>query len=144
MINYYTIQGVIEEICPVEKYKTVFRNLVIGDKYIHMAKGATWSRDDILVGDEVVVTCFNENISDNEHGGTYIVGISVTWLGNNKRITDRVLEPQEFAEKMKSLAMDNDPEVVHSNMDVLMCETLKALGYEEGIEIFENTDKWYV
>ena len=51
--------------------------------------------------------------------------------------------PQEFAEKMKSLAVSNDTENRHSDMDALMCETLRTLGYEEGVEIFENTDKWY-
>lgn len=58
-------------------------------------------------------------------------------------ITSRVLTPQEFAEKMESLTMNIDTEGMHWDMDDLMCETLKALGYEEGVEIFENTLKWY-
>lgn len=41
MIEYYTIQGVIKEICPVERYGTVFRNLVVGDIYVHMAMKAS-------------------------------------------------------------------------------------------------------
>ena len=141
-MDYYTIQGEIKEIYPVEKYGIVFRNLVVGDIYVHMAKGATWSKDDIQVGDEVVVTCFNDNISDNEHRGAYICGISVTWLGD-KRMTSSVLTPQEFAEKMRELSEMNYVESAHGPMDNLMCETLKALGYGEGVEIFENTDKWY-
>lgn len=28
-------------------------------------------------------------------------------------------------------------------MDDYICEVLRALGYEEGVEIFENTPKWY-
>lgn len=91
-MDYYTIQGVIKEICPVERYGTIFKNLIVGDTYIYMTKGATWSRDDIQVGDEVAVTCLNESMT----GKTYICGISVTWLGG-KRMTSSVLTPQERA-----------------------------------------------
>ena len=137
-MDYYTIQGVIKRVWPVERFGTIFRNLVVNGTYIHMAKGATWSRDDIQAGDEVVVTCFNESMN----GEIYICGISVTWLGG-KRMTNKVLTPQEFAEKMKSLAEKESVQCRRMDMDNLMCETLKALGYEEGVEIFENTDKWY-
>lgn len=87
MIKYYTIQGEINEIRPVERYGYTFKNIIVNDKYIHMAKGATWSKDDIQVGDEVAVTCFNNSITD-ENGVPYITGVTVTWLGGKRMTTN--------------------------------------------------------
>lgn len=36
-----------------------------------------------------------------------------------------------------------DEEDCHFEMDVLMSDLLISLGYGEGVEIFNNTDKWY-
>lgn len=53
----------------------------------------------------------------------------------------------EFAEKMREYetiaANVHDLEEAHIFMDDLMCETLRSLGYGEGVDIFENTHKWY-
>lgn len=51
----------------------------------------------------------------------------------------------EFADKMREIydKHADDEEMVHGEMDDLMCETLRSLGYGEGIDIFENTHKWY-
>ena len=55
-----------------------------------------------------------------------------------------MINPKEFAEKMGQIAEErDDTEVCHKKMDVYICEVLRALGYEEGVEIFENTPKWY-
>lgn len=68
-----------------------------------------------------------------------------------------VMTPQEFAEKMRGLVEKHtsyidffgkdtpylDPEECHPEMDHLMCEVLIQLGYEEGVDIFRNTKKWY-
>ena len=64
----------------------------------------------------------------------------------------RVMTPEEFAKAMKK-ASDNlndptghpyyDEEVAHSEMDGIMANLLRQLGYGEGIDIFENTNKWY-
>ena len=64
----------------------------------------------------------------------------------------RVMTPEEFAKAMKK-ASDNlndptghpyyDEEVAHMQMDDLMSDLLRQLGYGEGIDIFENTNKWY-
>ena len=62
------------------------------------------------------------------------------------------MTPEEFAECMQHLQDNlNDPkaslhcdkEITHMAMDDLMCETLRGLGYEKGIDIFEKTEKWY-
>lgn len=54
------------------------------------------------------------------------------------------LTPEEFAERMKEIKETSvDEEEVHGRMDDLMADTLKALGYREGIKIFNSTPKWY-
>ena len=63
-----------------------------------------------------------------------------------------IMTPEEFAKAMKK-ASDNlndptghpyyDEEVAHMQMDDLMSDLLRQLGYGEGIDIFENTNKWY-
>lgn len=63
-----------------------------------------------------------------------------------------IMTPEEFAKAMKK-ASDNlndptghpyyDEEYAHSKMDGIMADLLRQLGYGEGIDIFENTNKWY-
>ena len=60
------------------------------------------------------------------------------------------MTPEEFAEEMRYLQQSleaktefSDEESVHIQMDDLMCEVLSHLGYQEGVEIFYNTHKWY-
>ena len=54
------------------------------------------------------------------------------------------MTPERFATKMRALSRDSyDRERMHEAMDALMCKVLRTLGYEEGIKIFEQTDKWY-
>ena len=59
------------------------------------------------------------------------------------------MTPEEFAKKMKEIANTHsdhpycDVEINHIAMDALMCKCLRLLGYEKGINIFENTEKWY-
>lgn len=55
------------------------------------------------------------------------------------------MNPEEFYEKMLQLKNDfgGDEEAVHIYMDNLMCELLSMLGYGDGVEIFNKTDKWY-
>lgn len=56
----------------------------------------------------------------------------------------KMISPKEFAEKMGQIAEEkDDTEVCHIKMDDYICEVLRTLGYEEGVEIFENTPKWY-
>lgn len=53
-----------------------------------------------------------------------------------------IMTPEEFAKAMKK-ASDYDEEDAHSKMDGIMADLLRQLGYREGIDIFENTNKWY-
>ena len=50
----------------------------------------------------------------------------------------------EFNEKMKYISENQwRTEDAHIEMDDAMCYTLKKLGFGKGIEIFEDTEKWY-
>ena len=55
------------------------------------------------------------------------------------------MTPEKFKLKMNELATsDNlDKEDRHRLMDALMCEVLRSIGYDDGIDIFEATSKWY-
>lgn len=55
------------------------------------------------------------------------------------------MNPKEFYEKMLQLKNDfgGDEEAVHINMDNLICELLSVLGYGDGVEVFNETGKWY-
>lgn len=53
------------------------------------------------------------------------------------------LTPEEFKARMQEIAKGGDTEGAHQEADALMCELLSALGYAEGVGIFENMDKWY-
>ena len=64
---------------------------------------------------------------------------------------NRIMTPEEFAKKMKKIS-DNlkyqndayyDEEDAHMQMDDLMSDLLRQLGYGEGIDIFDNTSKWH-
>lgn len=75
------------------------------------------------------------------------------WMYEQKECDNRrvAITPEEFAKKMKEIKdayIDededwNDVEDVHFDMDVLMMEVLRSLGYGEGVDIFDETDKWY-
>jgi hypothetical protein len=52
------------------------------------------------------------------------------------------MTPEEFKERMEKCRSE-DIEAGHGYADDLMCELLRSLGYGEGIEVFENMEKWY-
>lgn len=55
------------------------------------------------------------------------------------------ITPEEFYQKMIEIRKTKgfDEEDIHRDMDDLLCETLKQLGYSKGVEVFEDTHKWY-
>lgn len=55
------------------------------------------------------------------------------------------MDPEAFKNAMNELATSSslDKEDRHILMDALMCEVLRSLGYDDGIDIFEATSKWY-
>ncbi|MCC9600305.1 hypothetical protein LOC67_07005 [Stieleria sp. JC731] len=55
-----------------------------------------------------------------------------------------VITPEVFLARMTEIAnRPMDSEDQHGDADVLMMETLRSLGYDEGIDAFENMDRWY-
>jgi hypothetical protein len=56
-----------------------------------------------------------------------------------------LMDPEAFKNEMNELATSSswDKEDCHRRMDALMCEVLRSIGYDDGIDIFEATSKWY-
>lgn len=52
------------------------------------------------------------------------------------------MTPEEFKQAMAD-AEQYGVEEDHLAMDDIMCTLLRSLGYGEGIDIFDNIDKWY-
>lgn len=57
----------------------------------------------------------------------------------------RVPTPEEFKTEMKKILeqYEDDEEMFHVAADNYICSVMETLGFEEGIKIFENADKWY-
>lgn len=69
-----------------------------------------------------------------------------------------IMTPEEFAKAMRKISdklnapimsvfctesTHYDEEDAHLEMDGIMADLLRQLGYGEGIDIFKNTNKWY-
>lgn len=61
-----------------------------------------------------------------------------------------MMAPKEFEQKMNDINTGTfygtdqyDEEDMHRDMDNIMCNLLRDLGYGKGIDIFEDTPKWY-
>ena len=53
------------------------------------------------------------------------------------------MSPEEFTRLMLEISKQMDQEERHVRADGLMCGLLASLGYEQGVEIFLNMDRWY-
>jgi hypothetical protein len=55
------------------------------------------------------------------------------------------MTPAEFAMQMRAQVARPDDGLgsSHVAMDILMCELLRELGYEEGVKVFERAEKRY-
>ena len=53
------------------------------------------------------------------------------------------MDPDVFKNTMNELAISSslDNEDRHRRMDALMCEVLRSIGYDDGVDIFEATSK---
>lgn len=51
--------------------------------------------------------------------------------------------PAEFAARMRAAVPGDDTEAEHMAADRLMCETLRAMGYGDGVAVFEASHRWY-
>lgn len=58
---------------------------------------------------------------------------------------DELFGPANVKEKMIELFIQygDNPEQFHIQADELLCDTLRALGYDSAVKIFENADRWY-
>lgn len=55
-----------------------------------------------------------------------------------------VMSPDDFFFRMIGICQYyKDEEQRHAEADGLMCELLKSLGYEKGVQVFDDMDKWY-
>ena len=60
-------------------------------------------------------------------------------------IRDHKLTPGEFASRMGELAerYKDDDELCHVYMDELMCKVLREHGFDKGVDVFDESPKWY-
>lgn len=73
----------------------------------------------------------------------YCIGIVID-LKEITKMPRPAPSPEYLAQKMLEASQKDDTEQSHIEMDSLMAETLKLLGYSEAVKIFEKADKWYV
>ncbi|MEQ3423051.1 MULTISPECIES: hypothetical protein [Citrobacter freundii complex] len=50
---------------------------------------------------------------------------------------------EEAINKLKILQGIGDKEIAHCNADDVICDLLKALGYEDVVKEYDEIDKWY-
>lgn len=67
---------------------------------------------------------------------------------SNVSLKTEILTPEEFENamlelKMKHIEEDGFEEDAHRDMDMLMCNLLKSLGYADGVRVFLYTRRWY-
>lgn len=51
--------------------------------------------------------------------------------------------PKQLADKVAEARDSGDIEEAHAEMDRVLCEALRRLGYDEAVRIFREADKWY-
>lgn len=72
------------------------------------------------------------------------IGTAIKLLikGRNK---ENPISPNEFEGIMRMIkeGYEDDPECCHIYMDEFMCVTLMCLGYDNGVEVFDSSTKWY-
>lgn len=54
-----------------------------------------------------------------------------------------MITPAEFEDKMKTISSNSDMDLAHRAADELLCDALCDLGYESGVKIFKEMNKWY-
>ena len=53
-------------------------------------------------------------------------------------------QKEEFLNKLKELSDDNEGiEINHINADIVLCNILKLLGYNDIVEQYDKVRKWY-
>lgn len=56
-----------------------------------------------------------------------------------------VMTPEEFESAMREIKEEHgdDPEVSHMLMDAVMVKLIESIGYNNGLDIYRNSDKFY-
>ena len=83
--------------------------------------------------------------AENGGGGAFHLICPRGEKRGHRTVLTEILSPAEFATRMRQIAeiYRYDEEAVHVAMDNLMCDLIKSLGYGEGVEVFDNTYKYY-
>lgn len=58
----------------------------------------------------------------------------------------RPITPKEFKDEVEGVVFSTESypmDVKHRNLDTIMEDLLISLGYEEGIHLIRNTERWY-
>lgn len=61
----------------------------------------------------------------------------------------KLISPEEFEAEVRRIINDAhktlifDDETLHIDLDDLLCETLKSLGYEKGVDLYNEVPKYY-
>lgn len=55
------------------------------------------------------------------------------------------MSPEEFRTAMEGLVTlhGGDAEAFHDRADFLLCEVLRSLGYADGVDLFDDQERWY-
>lgn len=56
---------------------------------------------------------------------------------------EKPMTREEAINKLKILQGMGDKEIAHCNADDVICDLLKALGYEDVVKEYDEIDKWY-
>jgi len=56
---------------------------------------------------------------------------------------EKIMTREEAINKLKILQSLGDKEIAHCNADDVICDLLKALGYEDVVKEYDEIDKWY-
>jgi hypothetical protein len=58
---------------------------------------------------------------------------------------DKILTPRQFLNKIKKIIKhsDGDYEDMHPSTDEAMEDLLISLGYQSGVKLIQDTERWY-
>lgn len=85
----------------------------------------------------------NSKLESMKVNGTHLMVCNQCFTVVREEPMKNQLTPNEFVILMRIFADNDDKELRHIHMDKLMCDFLSDLGYEEGIKVFKDTDKWW-
>jgi hypothetical protein len=63
---------------------------------------------------------------------------TIVWM-----IGERMMDRNTAIELLKLEQQRGDTEAAHSNADGVLCDLLKALGYQDVVDEYEKVDKWF-